>query len=352
MTPVIDHARLEGWVSCPRCSRRARAGQPFCESCGDRLTSAESAASETRRTLACPECGATSQIPEGERTASCPFCAAAFVSQGEAAGRHAPEFLLPFSITESKAQEKFHEWIGRFAFFAPDDLSRKASVGGLRGVYVPFWSFSMRSDSAWRARLGEYWYETVTETYTTTENGKTLTRTRTKQVRHTEWYPLDGRFHQFHSHYLVCASKGLTQDSAERIQPFPVGELTRYAPHYLSGWLAEEYFVDRESAMTASTHEFRERELRDIREFLPGDTSADLEASTEFHDVTEDLVYLPIWILAYRYREKVFQFVLNGATGEGHGDKPVSAWKVAFFVLIVIAIIIAVVFLLSSRSGG
>ena len=348
--PVIE----AGWVSCPRCSRRARAGQPFCESCGERLASPESAESsdEERRTLTCQDCGAASRIPAGERTGTCPFCGAVYVARGElGAERIPPEFILPFTVNKARAEESFREWLGRFALFVPGDLQKRSSVEKLRGVYVPFWSFSMRSDSVWSARIGEHWYETVTESYTTTENGKLVTKTRTRRVQHTEWYPLDGRFHQFHSHHLVCASKGLTPESARRIQPFPIGELTRYAPHYLAGWIAEEYAVGRETALAESREEFLERERHAIHEFLPGDTSSDLEITTEFSDETEDLVLLPLWIFAFRYREKAYQYLLNGATGEGHGDKPLSALRIAVFILVMVAIIAAVI-VIALVAGG
>jgi hypothetical protein len=267
------------------------------------------------------------------------------VARGEfAAERIPPEFILPFTVNRARAESAFREWLGRFALFVPGDLQKRSAVEKLRGLYVPFWSFSMRSDSVWSARIGEHWYETVTETYTTTENGKLVTKTRTRRVQHTEWYPLEGRFHQYHSNHLVCASRGLTPDSARRIQPFPTGELTRYAPTYLAGWIAEEYAVDRETALVGSREEFLERERRAIHEFLPGDTSTDLEITTDFSDETEDLVLLPLWIFAFRYREKPYQYVLNGSTGEGHGDKPLSAFRIALFILGIVLIIAAILF--------
>ena len=42
---------------------------------------------------------------------------------------------------------------------------------------------------------------------------------------------------------------------------------------------------------------------------------------------------LPVWISAYRYRDKVYRFLINGQTGEVSGESPKSWWKIAFLVL-------------------
>jgi hypothetical protein len=291
-------------------------------------------------------------VPENERTATCAFCGTPYVARGEsAAGRRTPEFVLPFAVGRREAEVAFRSWLGRSGWLVPGDLSLRGKVAALRGVYIPFWSFSMRSESEWSARIGEHWYETVTETYTTTVNGKTVTRTRTRRVQHTEWYPLSGRFHQFHSHYLVSASKGLPQDFADAILPFPVSEVTRYAPHFLSGWLCEEYSMERDVAAALSARKFEEKERADIAAHLPGDCHDDLAVSTRFFDATEDLILLPIWIFAYAYGGKTYRFALNGATGKAHGLKPVSAARVALLVAAILIIVALAVLGIAYLSG-
>lgn len=330
------------WVSCPRCSRRARAGQPFCELCGTRLraeaATTRQAPAPARESLRCAACGAVVLVPPGQRTARCSFCGDPYVAGSESsAERMAPEFVLPFAVSRREAEAAFREWMGRSGWLAPGDLARRVTLSELRGVYVPFWSFSMRSDSEWGARIGEYWWETITETYTAMENGKSVTRTRTRRVRHTEWYPLSGRFHDFHSHYLVSASRGLAQADADAVRPFPVNEMTIYAPHYLSGWLCEEYVVERDEAARISEREFRERERSSIAAFLPGDCHDDLDVRTTFSDVTEDLILLPFWLFAYAYRGRAYRFILNGATGKRHGKKPISGARIALLVASILA---------------
>ena len=208
-------------------------------------------------------------------------------------------------------------------------------------MYIPFWSFSMLAESRWSAAIGEHW--TRTETYTTQENGKTVTKTR--QVTETEWWDLGGGHHEYYSGYLITGSRGLAQKDADRIAPFHLAALKRYAPFFLAGWLCEEYSVERQAAEQFSKQAFEQMEERNIAEFLPGDTYRNLQTQTEFSRIGSDLILLPIYLLSYRYRNKLYRFLLNGQTGKSDGDKPLSAWRVGLAVGIVLLLVLALYFL-------
>jgi hypothetical protein len=42
---------------------------------------------------------------------------------------------------------------------------------------------------------------------------------------------------------------------------------------------------------------------------------------------------VPVWISAYRYRDKVYRFMVNGQNGAVQGESPKSAWKIFFLVM-------------------
>lgn len=52
---------------------------------------------------------------------------------------------------------------------------------------------------------------------------------------------------------------------------------------------------------------------------------------------------LPVWVFGYKYREKLYSFLVNGRTGKATGKTPVSVPKVIFTVLAVLAAVAAVV---------
>jgi hypothetical protein len=341
-------------IGCSACGAPLEEWDRFCTACGTPQERAEigEESAESRKSgpgrdsdaapqkfFRCRNCGAEVAADLGQRSYVCAFCDSTYVTEfsPQETGRKPPEFVLPFAITPERALELFESWITDNGWFRPGDLKSARIEEKLRGVYLPFWSFSMLAESNWRTTIGEYWYRT--ETYTTTENGKTVTKTR--QVRETEWWDLSGRHHEYHSGYLVSASRGLPQEDAERIKPFHLAGLQRYRAGYLAGWLCEEYSVDREPAEQICRNEFLRREQENIKAFLPGDTYRNLQTNTSFSHVSDDLVLLPVYLLSYRYQDKLYRFLINGQTGLRAGDKPISWTRVWLFVGLVAAGLVA-----------
>lgn len=299
----------------------------------------------------CETCGAEVATDPDQRSYVCPFCDSTYVVELPAAqtGRQDPEFVIGFALTLEEAQEKFKAWIGGNDWYRPGDLKTGAVMDKMKGIYLPFWSFSMRADSDWQASIGEHWYRT--ETYTTTDS-KGNTTTHTRQVQETEWYPLAGKHHRYYSGYLVSGSKGLPQDQALRVQPYQLPALKRYEAWYLAGWFAEEYSVAREQALAISQQEFYRREQSNVGAFLPGDTHRSLNVSTRFSQVNSDLCLLPIYIATYKYQDKIYRFLLNGQTGRMAGDKPVSWQRITILVAVIIAVLVAVFLIVAAISAA
>jgi hypothetical protein len=255
--------------------------------------------------------------------------------------------VIGFAVTPEQALEKFRAWLNEGGWYRPGDLSKAEIEEKLKGVYLPFWSFSMLAQSQWTASIGEHWYRT--ETYTTTEDGKTVTHTR--QVQETEWWNLGGQHHSFYNGFLVSGSRGLSQADSQQIQPFQLPALKRYEPYFLAGWLSEEYSLSREQALGQCQQEFYRREQESVAEFMPGDTHSNLEVRTQFSGVNSDLILLPIYLLTYRYHDKLYRFLLNGQTGRVAGGKPVSAGRISLAVAGVIILILLLVLLFKLFAG-
>jgi hypothetical protein len=286
----------------------------------------------------CQQCGAEVATDPDQRSYVCPFCDSTYVLEfsPDHTGRQSPEFVIGFAITPDQAQDAFKQWLKKRTWFRPGDLAAASVADKLKGIYLPFWSFTMLADSQWHAQIGEHWYRT--ETYTTTDS-KGNTTTHTRQVQETEWWPLSGRHHRFYSGYLVSGSKGLPQKESLRIQPFQLPSLKRYEPYFLAGWLAEEYSVARDEALGLCQTEFQRQEQANVSTFLPGDTHSGVKVQTEFSHVSSDLCLLPIYILSYRYRDNVYRYLLNGQTGKMAGDKPLSPTRIALFIAAIVLFI-------------
>ncbi|MCC7085258.1 MAG: zinc ribbon domain-containing protein [Pirellulales bacterium] len=329
--------------ACAQCGSPVDDGDQFCNACGAPQEMAAHPSAPATRSIECKNCGAMLKIPADQRSITCPFCDSNYVVDlpTTTSDRQPPEFVLGFAVTPEQALEKFRKWLKSGGMFRPGDLQLAKIEDKLRGVYLPFWSFSMLAQSAWSAEIGEYWYRT--ETYTTSENGKTVTRTR--QVRETEWWPLRGRHHRYYSGFLVSGSRGLPQVQAERIKPYRLESLKRYLPYFLAGWLSEEYSVERDEALAICQQEFGLREQKNVASFMPGDTHSSLAVTIDYSDVNSDLILLPVYLLSYRYGDKLFRFLLNGQTGKAAGDRPWSRKRIGMAVAMGLAVLLVIALL-------
>ena len=332
---------------CPACGCPLEAADRFCPACGTphapseivEATTVDEAPGETgddtepepeKKHLRCDNCGAEIATDPDQRSFICPFCDSTYVVEyAGTTGRQPPEFVIGFAFTRDQAEERFRQWLNEKSWVRPKDLNTAQMEGKLKGIYLPFWSFSMLAESSWSAKIGEHWYRT--ETYTTRDSkGRMVTRTR--RVQETEWWPLSGRHHKYYSGYLVSGSKGLPQSQADRIQPFQLPALKRYKPFYLAGWLAEEYSINGDQALATCREVFRQREKQNIAAFLPGDTHRGLLADTTFRHIHSDLCLLPVYLVSYRYQDKLYRFLMNGQTGRVSGDKPLSYKRIGWAI--------------------
>lgn len=289
----------------------------------------------------CKHCGSETAVPKEQVNVSCPFCSSTSVSEEAMDTRVIqPAGILPFTFPKKDALAAFQEWIGQ-GWFHPNDLSATARMDKIQGVYLPFWTYDAFTESSWTAEAGYYYYET--ETYTD-QNGQTQTR----QIQKVRWVPTGGYYEKFFDDVLVVASQGVTQGDIESIYPFKLADVVNFDSQYLLGWECEVYQKDVKDGFATADKIMDGFIYQECAKRIPGDTYRNLFVSTRKSNLTFKHILLPIWIAAYLYGGKTFQFIVNGTTGKIHGQKPYSAWKIAFAVLIAL-VLIALGFFLYQR---
>jgi hypothetical protein len=280
----------------------------------------------------CKECGATVQFDQNATTTACPFCGSSYVAPQEVSAKSIrPESLVPFRVDRAAAGQSFSKWIGGL-WFRPSDLKKRAKVQNIDGVYVPFWAYNADVSSRWTADAGYYYYVAVTKR---DSQGKT----HTEQERRIRWQPAWGQRQDSHRDVLICASKGLPPELVLKVQNFDCQQLAPYNPAYLSGWRAEEYVVNLQDGWGGAAQRIADEQYKRCDKDVPGDTHRNLSVNNAFANVTWRHILLPLWIAAYRYKEKVFRFLVNGQSGEVVGKAPWSAIKLIILFTIIAALI-------------
>lgn len=288
-----------------------------------------------RKVFHCTRCGASSTFEAGQAAGACAFCGTpAVVEAPPDQDMVRPEGALPFRIDRKDAVGRFRTWVSSL-WFRPNDLKSVSAISRMQGVYVPFWIFDALTHSAWAADAGYYYYVAVQAV----QGGRTVTR----QERRTRWEPASGTLEKFFDDLPVIASRGLQRVLSEAIEPFPTNELRPYDKGYLSGFIAEEYGIAIKDALETA-HQRMDAAIRsECASRVPGDTHRNLQVRTRYSEVAYKNALLPIWIAAYSYQGKTFQYIVNGATGKATGTAPYSLPKILMAVAAIIAVILLVI---------
>ena len=291
----------------------------------------------------CPACGAAITLEPNVTSDQCPYCSSNIVVEsGSTSTVLKPKSLLPFAVDKQKATDSFKTWIHKL-WFAPSDLKQKAAKGKLDGIYIPYWTYDANTGTYYTGARGTYYY--VTETYTTTENGQTVTRTR--QVRRTRWTSTSGHVSNTFDDILVIASKSLPEKYTQKLEPWHLKDLVPYNDKYLSGFRSESYQVDIVEGLGMAKEQMVPVIRTTIHRDIGGDEQRIYTMNTSYNNITFKHILLPIWISSYRYKDKLYRFLINGQTGEVQGERPYSTIKIILAVLAVIAVIALVIILVN-----
>jgi predicted RNA-binding Zn-ribbon protein involved in translation (DUF1610 family) len=281
---------------------------------------------EETRVNKCPNCGAETEFDADIHAAECPFCATPVVTDTGTHRHIKPRGLLPFDLDEGTARSALTGWLGSL-WFAPNGLTEYARKGRrMNGIYVPYWTFDADTKSRYSGQRGTHYYETKT----VMRDGKR----RQVKVRKTRWRNVSGRVARFFDDVLVLASRSLPKKYTDGLEPWDLSALEPYKPEYLAGFRAEGYQVELTDGFTEARGYMDRMIRRDVKYDIGGDDQRIGDVQTQISEVTFKHILLPVWLAAYKYRGKTYRFVVNGRTGRVQGERPYSAWKIAFAVLI------------------
>jgi len=290
--------------------------------------------------IKCSNCGGETVMDSSMQAQFCSFCGSSHILKTDENIGIKPETILPFSLDAKKSKDKFKKWIGG-KFFAPKEVKQKHTLNRLQGIYIPFFTYDADSTTAYTAKRGVYYYTT----HTSQVNGKMVT----KRIRHTRWTTVRGVYAQYYDDVLVNSSKNMDDAMIKKIGGFDLRKLLPYKPEYMSGFVAEKYSLSLDEGWQKAKNQIDNRIDQGIRMQVGGDEFRLVNKSTNYGDIKFKHILLPMWMSAYKFKEKAYRFLINGQTGQVNGEYPKSALKISLVVLSVI-LIGAVAFFFLSRQ--
>ncbi len=327
-TVVYDPATLS--MSCPFCGYSRKLPNP--EDGGQDVEeldfeSAKIRASldwgENRKSLVCKNCGAETMFNSADTAACCPYCGSTQVMPVDNDENvMAPGGVVPFEITKEKAADLFKRWL-KGKLFAPGEAKKTCEARNFSGVYLPFWTYDSQTTTSYSARLSF-------------EKGS-------GDNRRVEYRTYNGIYEKFIDDEVVYASKKTDNPYVSKVSKFNFAKLRKYSPEFIAGFLAERYTVGLDDGWTTAKAQIKAELIDEIGQMEKAKHNADgissVKTSTSYANVTFKYVLAPIWIAAFTFKDKVYNFVVNGQTGEVSGKSPVSPFKVAIAVAIALVVL-------------
>ena len=127
------------------------------------------------------------------------------------------------------------------------------------------------------------------------------------------------------------------------LQPFDSG--------YLAGFVTEKYTIPLKEGHIASNKEARRIADRWVRRDIGGDTQRVHSIDMNLSEETFKHILLPVFVSAYVFKGKRYNFFVNGQTGVLSGKRPYSFWKIFLFVVAILAVLGTIIYFLNETQA-
>lgn len=285
--------------------------------------------------LTCRSCGGTVVFAGTLTSTDCPYCGSPIQRESiHTATRRIPvDGVLPFLVDHDTAGARLKEWV-RSRWFAPNDFLEQGVRGKFNGVYLPYWTYDTLTYNVYSGERGEDYWETV-------GSGDNKRR-----VRKTRWYSASGQFQRFFDDVLVNATEGLPPSFILELEPWPLGRCLPFTQQVLAGFLARTYDIDLKSGFGDAKQRIDAAVESETRSRIGGDRQRIHKLQTNYDAITFKHLLLPVWMLAYRYKDTPYRVFINAGTGEVQGERPYSWVKItlASLAAAVVALLLAALF--------
>ncbi|MCA5005769.1 zinc finger domain-containing protein [Sphingobacterium bovistauri] len=300
----------------------------------DSISNKSESLNQLAEVASCTNCGATTTMDAHIVSTNCPFCASPLVIDHHMEHVLRPNAILPFGIDYKQALSNLKKW-GDTLWFAPNDLKHVLnahSVSGLKGIYIPYWSYNTYAVSAYDGERGEYYY--VSRTVRDSDG-----KTRTVQDRKTRWYDVSGSVSGQLDNILISASTSLSQENSNKVNSWNLDKLVPFDERYLSGFLAQTFQLDHQKGFDLAKTVIDQEVSSWIYQDIGGDEQRINDYNIQLSDITLRYILLPLYMSSYKYKGKTYNILINAFSGRVYGDRPYSFWKIFFLVSAILIVL-------------
>lgn len=348
-----------GAAKCPTCgsnmSYNPDAGNLKCDHCGtvqdfesvvsrenafeSLLTQPQNQWSDKTKVMSCQNCGAKEIVERTSISVSCPFCGTTSVVEANELSGLKPNAVVPFKINKDEACNCVLNWAKR-KYFAPNQFRKEVYPEKIAGTYNPCFTYDTVTVTRYSGMLQKIEY------YTVQVGDRTETRTRTINI------PIHGIFNSAFDDVLIQASDNIDQKSIDDLQPFYTNDAREYTDNFLQGYAANQYSKDGIKCWHEAKDAIESRIADAILNQYDYDRVVTFNAQTSYSNITYKYVLVPVYVGHNIWREKLYNFFVNGYTGSVTGKSPLSPIKVASAVFAGLCLLAGIIVLVLYYTVG
>ena len=287
----------------------------------------------------CPSCGAQVMTDATTAATSCHYCHNPIVLSGKLSGEYKPDMIIPFVLTKEQAAEQFRKHCEGKTFL-PKDFYSEEQIEHLYGVYYPYWVVSSEISGSYTAR------------------GEVEKITRMGDDRHIDItsYNVERGGNISLRDITGSALKSEDAELLKYVLPFELAKGVDFSMAYLSGFRAEMRNLEQKDVKPQVEQTKRELTQQLLKQTVGGYSSLSSE-KTLVNTRSEEWRYalLPLWIVTYKYADRIYMYGINGQTGKAFGELPVDTNKLAgasIGVGIIAALIVFFIFMMMGGAGA
>lgn len=261
----------------------------------------------------CSNCGAEFSVPENTAAGICIYCESPVILKGKLSGQMKPDKVIPFKYGKEEAERKFLEFTKK-RWFLPKGFAEKKRAEKISGIYYPFWVTDADTDASLVAD--------ATKVRTWRVGNKRYTETSKYCVERAGYI-----------HFEDIVTSAISEDDKamlEGVLPYPSESLTPFDMSYLSGFSAKKRNIERESLSAEVKARMDGYASTLLRNTIDGYASVSVRQNRLFIRQSHwEYSLMPIWILNYRTKKKMYTYAMNGYTGKIYGELPICIKKLS-----------------------
>jgi len=307
-------------IKCAVCRALLDEEDLFCPNCGTEAPVSSTARPQTHTSqhfFECQGCGASMTYNAAAGSLHCPFCSSTDMKSAPDQKVLISTGVVPFAVPQQQAEQSMRQWLGS-SFWRPGDLAQLAQVTTMVAVYVPYWIFQAQTHTFW-----------------------TADSSRTPPGARASWYPVFGEHQGTYRGLLVGASGALSAAETTSLSPFDLAYAVPPTQIQFSNVAVEQFGLLRKYARPLARQGIEALERQACAAYVPG-SARNLKVNVRISELSSEPMLLPVWIMAYRYRDRVYRFLVNGQTGRATGQAPWSWSKILGAIAIGILILLVI----------